>query len=321
MEKQRDYDIIPVKVDVASDLRSINFYLLKTADSLALVDAGLANENFYDALLETLHSNGLSLDDMTGIILTHNHGDHVGLVNRITKDHPIPVYAHSDAIPRLKRDPHFFEMRIEFFSRLYDEMGCGDAGNRQVEFLKKAMVKNQNQSIQTEITPIKESHLGFQVIHTPGHAQDHIVLYHKGTFELLAGDLLISHISSNALVEPDLSGHRLKTLLQHKQSMEKIRELPVKRTYPGHGVTIKDTEQLIDRRLSGIERKADKLKKMLEDKQLTASEMAQIYYRKLYEKEFSLVMSEIIGHLDYLEDKQQVGKEMIDGVWYYSINE
>ena len=319
MSKHKTYDVLPINIEVNSELKSINFYLLKTDDSLILVDAGLSRNNFYGALLQTLQANGLSLQDITEIVLTHNHGDHVGLVNRITKKHQVPVYVHPDAFPRLKRNPEFFEMRVHFFAELYDKMGAGDAGRKQVAYLREAIIRNQNQSIQADLTPMKESFGDFSVIHTPGHAPDHIVLYHEVAEELFAGDLLIRHISSNALVEPDENGNQLKTLIQQKQSLEKINELTISTTYSGHGEIIQNTQQLIEHRLKGIDNKANKFKNILsESGRLTAAELAQNYYGNLYQKQFSLVMSEIIGHLDYLEEAKRVIKEKENGVYYYT---
>lgn len=319
MKNQKIHEILPINIDVSSDLRSINFYLLKTNDSLVLIDAGLSRDSFFEALLDTLHANDLGLKDITEVILTHNHVDHVGLVNRITNEHHIPVYAHPDALPRLKRDGDFLKMRADFFEKLYEEMGCGEAGRKQAAYLREAIIRNQNQSIQAEVTPVRENHHGFSVIHTPGHAQDHIVLYHPETKELFAGDLLIQHISSNALVEPDENGNRLKTLVQHKQSMEKMSELTISSTYSGHGEIIRNTKQLIEDRIDGIDNKANKFKTILaENGRLTAAELAQHYYGKLYEKQFSLVMSEIIGHLDYLEESAEVKKEKQNNTWYYT---
>lgn len=321
MNREKTYEVLPINVAVPSNLQTINFYLIKFENSLILVDAGIAREDFYESLLHTLRQHGLTLSDITEIILTHNHGDHVGLVNYITKQHHVPVYTHSEAFPRLKRDPEFFHMRTNFFAKLYEEMGCGDEGKEQVAYLREAMEKNKHQAIEADLFPVKMSHFGFQTIHTPGHAPDHIALYHDVTKELFAGDLLIKHISSNALIEPDQNGRRIQTLLQHIQSMEKIKKLPVTCTYSGHGEQIVDTKQLIDRRFHGIERKANHIKKLLiEEKRLTAADLAKSYYKELYEKQFSLVMSEIIGHLDYLEEKKEVIKERINGVWYYTVS-
>lgn len=51
----------------------------------------------------------------------------------------------------------------------------------------------------------------------------------------------------------------------------------------------------------------------------TASELAQTLYKKMYDQQFSLVMSEVIGHLDYLEVQEKIYKDLIEGIWHYSI--
>jgi glyoxylase-like metal-dependent hydrolase (beta-lactamase superfamily II) len=313
------HKIFPIKVDAPANLKTVNFYIVETEQSLSLVDAGFNNEESYRNLEVTLRENGLSIRDLKEIILTHNHYDHVGLVNTITKGHPIPVYAHKDAIPRLKRDRSFLEMRVDFYVKLYEEMGCGEAGDKQISFLKKSIENNSNQAIEAKINPIDAKHLHFDVLEVPGHAPDQIALYSLDTKEMIAGDLIIEHISSNALVEPDFKGERLPTLLQHKQSLEKIQKLDIEQIYSGHGQIIDHPHSLIKKRLDGIELKAEKIKKVIEEGATTGDEIARKFYKKSYHSQFSLVMSEIIGHLDYLEESKRIIKEMKNGIWHYFI--
>ncbi|WP_245831819.1 MBL fold metallo-hydrolase [Oceanobacillus senegalensis] len=312
--------IYPIMVHTSSSLRTVNFYLIETGHSLILVDAGWNNDDSKRALQQTLEENDFSLSDLTDIVLTHNHPDHIGLVNQITDKHPIPVFAHKDAIPRMKREREFLEMRLEFFKKLYEEMGCGEAGEKQVRYLRDAIEKNSGQSIQAEITPIGNTHRNFQVIEVPGHAPDQIALWSEKRRELLSGDLLIDHISSNALVEPDYNGERLPTLLQHKHSLEKVLNLSVDRVFSGHGMVIENPTTLIKKRIVGMERKAQKFKNLMKEEGLTtASDIAKVYYKKSYFTQFSLVMSEVIGHLDYMERNEQITKEKKHAVWHYSI--
>ncbi|KKE78680.1 MBL fold metallo-hydrolase [Oceanobacillus caeni] len=313
------HNIFPIMVDAPANLKTVNFYIVKTEQSLSLVDAGFNNKESYKALELTLQENGFSTGDLTEIILTHNHYDHVGLVNPITRKHPIPVYAHKDAIPRLKRDPRFLEMRVDFYAKLYEEMGCGDAGDKQISFLKKSIERNSNQQVESEIIPIGAKHLHFDVIEVPGHAPDQIALHSLENKEMIAGDLMIEHISSNALVEPDFNGKKLPTLLQHKQSLEKVQKLDIERIYSGHGNIIQNPSSLIRKRIDGIELKAEKIRKVIEEGTTTGDEIARKFYKKSYHSQFSLVMSEIIGHLDYLEISGRVSKEMKNGIWHYYI--
>ncbi|WP_068672640.1 MBL fold metallo-hydrolase [Oceanobacillus sp. Castelsardo] len=312
------HKIIPIMIDAPANLKTVNFYIVKSEQSLSLVDAGFNNEQSFNALELTLRENGFSIGDLTEIILTHNHYDHVGLVNPITSEHPIPVYAHKDAIPRLKRDRYFLEMRVDFYVKLYEEMGCGDAGDKQIAFLKKSIERNSSQALESEITPIGDKHFHFDILEVPGHAPDQVALYSPENKEMIAGDLIIEHISSNALVEPDFNGEKLPTLLQHKQSLEKVQKMDIERIYSGHGDIIQDPNSLIKKRIDGIELKAEKIRKAIENGATTGDEIARKFYKKSYHSQFSLVMSEIIGHLDYLEKRERVFKEMKNGVWHYS---
>ncbi|VEF49052.1 beta-lactamase [Bacillus freudenreichii] len=310
--------VTPIIVPVKSSLKSINFYLLKKGQSLILVDVGLNNDECWNALNDTLHKNGFGIEDITHIILTHHHVDHVGLVNRVVDVKQVPVYAHPLSFPRLKRDYEFIQMRIEFFDRLYKEMGCGEAGMKQVEHLKRAAEANQSQRIECELLELTPGLFkNLEVIEIHGHAPDQIALYDPEEKVFFSGDLLISHISSNALVEPDENGNRIQSLSVHLNSMKKCMSFPIDTVFPGHGELIKNPNELIKKRIAGVERKAEKFLSLIEAGYKTASAVAQAYYKDTYERQFSLVLSEVIGHLDYLEERNRVGKRVINGVFEY----
>ncbi|HZH58791.1 MAG TPA: hypothetical protein VEY70_04275 [Metabacillus sp.] len=78
-------------------------------------------------------------------------------------------------------------------------------------------------------------------------------------------------------------------------------------------------DDLIQKRLDRIEEKAERLKSLINEGFNTGSALAQHYYKNNYDKQFSLVMSEIIGFLDYLEGKREITKCLVEGVWRYSV--
>lgn len=313
-------EVFPIIVPDKSSLKSVNFFLVKQDHSLSLIDAGWNNEECWEGLNNTLRKNGFTLKDLTEIILTHHHIDHIGLVDRVTSENPIPVYTHPDSIPRLKRDNNFLEMRVEFYSQLYKEMGCGVNGEHHVSYLKQALQQNKQNAIQADLTEIVDNQLlHYSTIKVPGHSPDQIAFYDEKQSWLFAGDLLIEHISSNALVEPDLLGRRIHTLSQHIDSLKKCLALNVKLVFPGHGAVIQDPNSLILKRLERMEAKADRFIQLIESGLTTASELAISYYKNTYYEQFSLVMSEVIGHLDYLEIQSRLKKEQVQGIWNYSV--
>jgi glyoxylase-like metal-dependent hydrolase (beta-lactamase superfamily II) len=313
-------EVFPVIVPEPSSLKTVNFYLVKQENSLSLIDAGWNNEACWNMLHHVLELNGFALNDITEIILTHHHIDHIGLVNRIVSRHPIPVYSSPDSIPRLTRNQSFLEMRIDFYQNLYQEMGCGKTGEQRIFELRKAVVDNKGSALQADIRAITDKHLlNFTVIDIRGHAPDQLAFFDPNQNWLFAGDLLLEHISSNALVEPDAYGNRLPTLSQHLKSLEACMKMDVDTVFPGHGIIIKNPNQLILKRLDRAEIKGHRLIKLIESGITTASEIACTWYKNIYYEQFSLVMSEIIGHLDYLESQGRIEKELIYGVWHYRL--
>ena len=165
--------IVPIIVPNKEGLRSVNFYLVLNGNSVHLIDAGMNDEDCWNALLGALKSHRLEISDITAIILTHHHSDHVGLVNRITSLKQIPVYASPLSIPRLKRDSKFLEMRIDFFTKLYREMGCGTMGEKHISYLERSFKKNRHRALEAEIHEITGRQLfQYEVIEVPGHSPD-----------------------------------------------------------------------------------------------------------------------------------------------------
>jgi glyoxylase-like metal-dependent hydrolase (beta-lactamase superfamily II) len=312
-------DVFPIIIP-AKNLKTINFFLVKHESGLSLIDAGLDDEACWNALQTQLKKNDLELEDLTEIILTHHHFDHVGLVNRIVSIHPIPVFASPLSIPRLKRDPHFLENRVNFYEQVYKEMGCGELGDKQIHYLRKSIKKNKHQAIGTEIREINSNQfLHFNVLEIPGHAPDHIAFWDADRKWLFSGDLLLEHISSNAFIEPDENGKRLHSLVQQKDSLMKCSSLHADIVFSGHGEMIEHPNDLITKRLERIEDKAQRFLRLIQNGIATVNDLAETYYKKTYYEQFPLVVSEVVSHLDYLEIQRQVNKKFINGVWHYSL--
>lgn len=212
------------------------------------------------------------------------------------------------------------ENRITFYEQVYKEMGCGELGNKQIHYLRKSIKKNKHQAIQAEIKEIKNNQfLHFNVLEIPGHAPDHIAFWDAKRNWLFSGDLLLEHISSNAFIEPDESGKRLHSLVQQRDSLMVCSSLQADIIFSGHGEMIEHPNDLITKRLERIEDKAQRFLRLIQNGIDTVNDLADTYYKKTYYEQFPLVVSEVVSHLDYLEVQRQVNKELINGVWHYSL--
>lgn len=316
---ERGSTVTPIIIPTENSLQSVNFYIVQGENGVTLIDAGYHNANSFSALEQALHRQEKSIADIDQILLTHHHIDHVGLVNPILQKVDIPVYAHEKSIPRLKRDETFLSQRAEFYERLYEEMGCEAESEPYIQRMKQRAQEMGHEAITATITPLSSAILGFEVLETPGHAVDHVVFYDAERNWLFAGDILLSHTSTNALIEPDENMNRLPTLVQYRNSLQKCAYLNAEVTFSGHQELIYDHKKLIAAKLKRIDDKAAKFRGLILQGDTTAKEIAKSFYKKKFEAEFPLVMSEVIGHLDYLEENGKVSSYLQEGVRHYTV--
>ncbi|HZW68046.1 MAG TPA: MBL fold metallo-hydrolase [Pseudogracilibacillus sp.] len=312
--------IYPIIVETdEQNLRSYNFYLVENNHKLFLVDAGYDDDISWNKFQEVLLGNGFGLEDLDAILLTHHHFDHLGLVNRILERREVPVYAHEQAIVRLRRDKGHLERRIRFFDQLYREMGCTDKRvDQEIQRLKIYVEKNELQIVDAEINILREGDeiFGFEVLEVIGHSLDHLAFYHRESKQMLVGDHMIQHMSSNALIDIDHRGKRPYSLVYYEKSLERVLNMPVDVAYSGHGDIIDEPHKLLRKKLKRIEDKGQLILQMLNKKQ-TPAMIAEKVYGERYKSLFPLVMSEIIGHMDRLHYKGRIRLKVEKGVHYY----
>jgi phosphoribosyl 1,2-cyclic phosphodiesterase len=68
-----------------------NSAVVCTGTSRLLIDAGLSAAR----LLERLQAIGVTPDSLSGIFITHEHGDHCKGLNILTKKHPLPILCNA----------------------------------------------------------------------------------------------------------------------------------------------------------------------------------------------------------------------------------
>src|SRR4029453_4681845 len=108
-----------------------------------------------------------------------------------------------------------------------------------------------------------------QAFHRPGHSPSDTIFWDDKRRILIAGDPLIKHISSNALISRPLQAgndeiaERPKALVTYLNSLRKTRELPAEIILSGHGEPITDHISLIDQRLEFHAKRAEKIHELI----------------------------------------------------------
>jgi len=298
----------------------VNMYLIK-GERLTLVDAGVKTEEAWRSFCSQLKQLGYQPSDIEQVVLTHHHPDHVGLLDYLPTE--LPVFAHRYCGRWINRTPEFLEKHQQFFSRFLIECGVDDTFLARVPNMQRSLRYSCQRSLTTAVQE-GEAIPGlpdWKVIETPGHAQSHIVLYRERDGFMIGGDHLLSNISSNPLLEPPLDGEteRPKPLLQYNDSLKKLLNYEITRIVTGHGEDVTEVHQLVEKRLVKQHERAVQVLEMIKDRPLSAFEVCQKLFPSVYEREFSLTMSEAVGQLDYLEDIGAIAKEERGSSYIYSV--
>jgi glyoxylase-like metal-dependent hydrolase (beta-lactamase superfamily II) len=96
------------------------------------------------------------------------------------------------------------------------------------------------------------------------------------------------------------------------ESLRRTRELPATILLPGHGDPITDHRGLIDDRLAHHERRAEKIFGLISERPRTSYEIAQELWGNVAVTQAFLTLSEVLGHVDLLEEQGRV-REVEDG--------
>jgi glyoxylase-like metal-dependent hydrolase (beta-lactamase superfamily II) len=295
----------------------VNCYLIEDTP-LTLVDTGPNSGKALDELQGQLAERGHSIDDLELVILTHQHIDHLGLVEIIVEHSGAEVAALGLAARRLANFSEDAELDDEFSAQLMLRNGIPENVVIALQGVSRSFRAWGSRARVTR--PLEDGEaLEFggrrlEVMHRPGHSPSDTVFWDERRRILIAADHLLPTISSNPLISRPLDGsdRRTQALVSYIESLRKTRELPAEIVLPGHGDPITDHAALIDERLQKTERRKEKIFGLVKERPKTGHEIAQELWGNVAVTQAFLTLSEVIGHLDLLENEGLV-REALDG--------
>ncbi len=165
-----------------------------------IVDTGTGQN--MDYILKSIKESGRSVDDLSLIVNTHNHYDHIG-GNR------------------------YFDLEVAMHTNDAQALEEGDEDALLATMFGKTMEKMEVARKLNEGDKIHD----FEVLLTPGHTSGSICLYDGKT--LISGDTVFS---GGGFGRVDLGGN----MSQMKKSLERLSKLDIKYLLPGHGPAVDD---------------------------------------------------------------------------------
>jgi glyoxylase-like metal-dependent hydrolase (beta-lactamase superfamily II) len=312
-----DAGIQTLRIPTPFRVGRVNCYLLED-EPLTLIDGGPNSGKALDELERQLEALGHRIEDLELVIITHQHIDHLGLVDIVAKRAGAEVAALDLLAPFVENFGSDAERDDEEAAALMRRHGISE---EVVSALRQVVGSFRAWGAKAHVTrPLADGEVlqmrdrRLEVQHRPGHSPSDTVFWDEDRRILLAADHLIKHISSNPLISRPLdgSGERTQALVTYLESLKKTRELPAEIVLSGHGEPITDHQILIDQRFAGYQRRAEKLYGLIAEQSRTGYELAQAMWGDVAVTQAFLTLSEVIGHVDLLVNAGHV-REVEDG--------
>jgi glyoxylase-like metal-dependent hydrolase (beta-lactamase superfamily II) len=180
-------------------------------------------------------------------------------------------------------------------------------------------------TIDQELRPGDSIDVGreLEVISTPGHAPGSICYVADTADTAFTGDHVLLDISPNPLLtlQPDSEDERTRSLPQYLNSLDTLRATDIGAALTGHGELVADLPRRIDEIQNHHAARKDRIAEMVaEMRNPTAYRIMCEMFSNLPATEAFPGMSEVIGHLDLLEDEGRISITEAEEVLQYTRN-
>jgi glyoxylase-like metal-dependent hydrolase (beta-lactamase superfamily II) len=302
-------------------LDHINLWLLDDEGGTTLVDTGIADARTRE-LWEKLFA---TVGNVKRVILTHYHPDHAGNAAWLCNRFGVELwttqgeYLTAHAV-RASAAGYTGEAVLNVFRRNgLDEQhyqAMSGRNNRYAELVPD-FPHSYRRIIEGDAVQIGKNQ--WRAIIGHGHAPEHLSLYSKELNTVIAGDMLLSTISTNVSVwSIDPEGDPLRLFLD---SIARYRELPADvLVLPSHGKPFRGAHERVAQLEKHHRDRFAELKKALSQGEKSAGDLLPVLFRrKLDAHQTFFAMGEAIAHLHYLyyagEAKRLSGA---DGIMRYA---
>lgn len=269
-----DVRMIPLRTESLPPTNFTNAYLVGRGP-LYLIDPGTKEPDEQRRLFEVIDAEQQGDRRLEAVILSHQHPDHVGAANACAERYKVPIWAH-----RLTAEALQGKIAVQRYLEEGERLPLGK--------------------------PSDPGPLELEVLHTPGHAAGHLCFYEPRLRLLFTADM-VSTLSSVVIGPPD------GDLAVYLQSLNRLRELPTRLLFPGHGNASSRPREVIDEYLAHRAKREEMLVAALGQKPCTVEELLPELYKGTPPDLMRFAEMQLVAGLQKLEREGRVKQQANGG--------
>ena len=295
-------DVYWLRMPLPFALDHINLYILEADEGLYVVDTGVQSERSKAIWQQVLGALG---KPVAGVIATHMHPDHCGLVGWLCQTYKVPLYMSAleyyGAIAYFSPYPGAdTSVEVDYFVR---------AGLSQAE--AQSFVSDHSKYVDS-VAPIplayrrlqagKSLRIGnrqWQILTYGGHSPEHVCLFDAEANLLIGGDQILPYISPNIGVysrEPEA-----QPLTEYLRSLEQLKQLPADTlVLPAHNQPYTGLHTRCDELAEHHQALLDRLLAHCKTPRSLMACLPVLYERKLSGQMLFFALAEGLAHLNHL---------------------
>jgi len=327
-------DVYRIKINVPFQVKFVCLYLFKLEDQYILIDAGFNSPAWKKKFLQEINTIGLSIENIDVCIITHNHLDHIGLIQEFKRKNPnIKIVMHNITNKILKwetdkSNKEEIEKEALKISLEMKKYGLSEEERLRIVQFFTYWPKLRTYQAPDEILHDNDKLLNdLEIIWTPGHSFGHICVFDAKRKYLFSGDHILSRITPHIgnFIIPDFladeyEDYNFRNVLDHYlQSLDRIDKLDSKIIFPGHQEIIYNPHERISAIKEHHKNRLNDISDVIKNNPLTPRKISQIHFGEdLDEINSFMALSEVLGHLLFLENQGKVQKFEKNGKFFYT---
>ena len=316
----------PIRIELPTlfGMKTVNSYLFKEPEPV-LIDCGEKSEASWSALNKALEENGLSIEDISKVIITHAHIDHMGMAAKITEHSQATIWVSEYAKEWAMDLPNAYMRRRDVIrSTIMDNFGKNNP------IFQSGLTKVFDQfEAHWDTVPEDRLHIFpmqgqleiggalWDIVYAPGHCINQTCFYQAADKQLIAADMLLN-ITPSPVIDTTLEPpyERVKSLATLLESFEKFAAMEIDMVYPGHYEPFADHKTLITYQMNRIQTRKEECFQLIQSGTHHFDELL----KELYKGRISMpAIPMLVGYLDLLIDEGRLKVEKKEDKNFYEV--